>query len=103
MQRIKGDGMLIVEIGSRSCAPCAAIRRKLDDFLNENPAIEGRYLSVEAHPEVAGALHVLSVPTLILFIDGKRYLSVSGYFSLENFLEKTRRYTKIRSQDAPAG
>jgi thioredoxin-like negative regulator of GroEL len=54
-------------------------------------------VDVRSHPQVSAQLGVLGVPTIFLYIDGRRYLESRGYFSLEQLLDKTERYLSLRS------
>jgi thioredoxin 1 len=63
---------VLVDIFGTYCPPCKALAPTLDKLASE---YEGRAkfvkLDVEADPDVAGGLHVTSVPTVIAFRDGK--------------------------------
>jgi thioredoxin 1 len=63
---------VLVDVFGTYCPPCRALAPTLDMLASE---YEGRAkvvkLDVEADPELAGGLHVTSVPTVIAFRDGK--------------------------------
>jgi thioredoxin 1 len=63
---------VLVDIFGTYCPPCKALAPTLDKLASE---YEGRAkvvkLDVEADPDLAGGLHVTSVPTVIAFRDGK--------------------------------
>ena len=87
--------MLILQFGADYCAPCGAIRNKLSDFLDLQREVSGIYIPIEKFPALSASLGVFSVPTLILYVKGSMSLRESGYFSLSDFLFKTRRYIDL--------
>lgn len=86
------DPLVLVEVGSRTCTPCLAIRDKIDLYLASHEDTKGWYLSIEDCPEAAQAFGVLSAPTVLLYVSGKLTLRKSGYFSLEEILSAADRY-----------
>ena len=87
--------LVVVQFGSASCAPCAALKIKLDAFAAAHPEVSALYVPVEDFPEVSAQNSVFTVPTLLLFAEGKEALRVSGYFGLEAFLGKVERYIEM--------
>ena len=63
---------VLVDVFGTYCPPCRALAPTLDKLASE---YEGRArvvkLDVEADRDLAGGLHVTSVPTVIAFRDGK--------------------------------
>lgn len=63
---------VLVDVFGTYCPPCRSLAPTLDKLASE---YEGRAkvvkLDVEADRELAGGLHVTSVPTVIAFRDGK--------------------------------
>ena len=63
---------VLVDVFGTYCPPCRALAPTLDKIATE---YEGRAkvvkLDVEADRDLAGGLHVASVPTVIAFRDGK--------------------------------
>ncbi len=86
---------VIIQFGTESCAPCAAIRAKIDRWAPSHPEVFMRYVALEEHPEAAAQSDVLSAPTLRLYVGGKLALEKAGYFSLEEFLEGTERLLSL--------
>ena len=87
--------MLIVQIGSKTCLPCIAIKKKIDSWIVYHEKVKALYIPIEVFPEICADENVFSVPTLILFTESKRAVFESGYFSLENFLLKCERLESI--------
>jgi thioredoxin 1 len=69
---VRSDVPVLVDVFGTYCPPCRALAPTLDKLASE---YEGRAkvvkLGVEADRDLAGGLHVTSVPTVIAFRDGK--------------------------------
>ena len=62
--RSDGESMRIEvkQYGSETCAPCVAIRRKLEEWQRAHPMVNYSYLPIEDHQEEAAQKGILSVP-----------------------------------------
>ncbi len=53
---------LILQFGDESCAPCHAIRHKLDAWLANHPDVAARYIDIQTHlalcSQIAPKLHL---------------------------------------------
>lgn len=85
---------------SYACAPCQAIRNKLDDWILCHSGVDSLYISVEDYPDVAAQQGVFTVPTIFLIVNGQLTLRESGYFSLDALLEKAERYRSFLLEEA---
>lgn len=63
---ISGSPIVLVEFGSRQCAPCHALREKISAYLSEASCVKGAYVETDDHPEVAGHYGILSAPAIRL-------------------------------------
>ena len=84
--------------GDESCAPCHALKQKIDRWHEDFPEVETRYVPIADNMELCGQLGVFSVPSLSCYIEGKNVAFESGYFSLEVFLGKVERYLELYRQ-----
>jgi thiol-disulfide isomerase/thioredoxin len=60
-------GPTVVHFSAQWCGPCAAVRRVVDEVCEELPAVSHVEIDIDANPEAARRLSVLSLPTTLVF------------------------------------
>lgn len=84
---IVNEGTVLVDFWAPWCGPCkmvAPVLEQLDEKVSELPIVK---INVDEYPEIAGEFEIMSVPTLILFRDGKEEKRISGFQSVEKLIE----------------
>lgn len=92
------SSLCVFLFGSKTCAPCAAIRKKIDEWITEYPQAVSYYIDVEAFPKFCAQSGVYSVPSVRIFMDGLCVIEKSGYFSLEEIFMNVRRFCDLKDQ-----
>jgi thiol-disulfide isomerase/thioredoxin len=64
---LSSDGPTILHFTATWCGPCAAVRRVVDQVCSELPGVAHVEIDVDANPEAARRLSVLSLPTTLIF------------------------------------
>lgn len=76
---LKADKPVLVDFFATWCGPCKRLAPVLDEIATE---MEGKALvykvDIDQSPELAAAMRINSVPTLVLFQDGKAKSQVLG-------------------------
>ncbi len=94
------EQVMAVLFGSHSCGPCSAISRRMGLWQGEHPHVRCLYVPVEEFPQLCGQLGVFTVPTVLVYVQGKLTLRESGYFSLDQILHGMEKYCRILGMNA---
>lgn len=63
---------LTVLIGStKACGVCLAIKPKMKELLEQYPDTKGIYVYIDSLKEISGEFMIFTVPTIIIFAQGK--------------------------------
>jgi thioredoxin 1 len=91
-QHIKSSEPILIDFWAAWCAPCRAIAPILEEIEKENDKIKIGKLNVDEYPDIASKYKVFSIPTLIIFKDGKelgRMVGAAPKSKLLQFIEET--------------
>ncbi|MBE6141524.1 MAG: thiol reductase thioredoxin [Erysipelotrichaceae bacterium] len=86
-------GDVLVDFNAVWCGPCRMLAPNLEDLdrLQYFPNLKILSVDVDKVPTISGRYGIESIPTLLLFKNGKLYKSTVGYQTLEDlkrFIEK---------------
>ncbi len=83
-------------LSTKDCNVCKILKPKIIDLLKDSfPKINFCYIDVELSKEIAGQLSVFSVPTILVYFNGKEIIRASRNISLDEFSIKLERYYKL--------
>ena len=72
-------GPTVLHFSAEWCGPCAGVRRVVDQVCAELPGVAHVEIDMDANPEAARRLSVLSLPTTIIFdADGRPRFRTHG-------------------------
>ena len=78
MTTIPTTGTIMVDFWANWCGPCMMLSPILDEIASENKNITLLKIDVEAEGELAKKYNVTSLPTVIIFKEGKIVANLSG-------------------------
>ena len=68
--QIRKDGIVFIDFWASWCGPCRAFAPIFEAASKRHPDITWAKVDTEAEQELAGALEIRSIPTLMVFRDG---------------------------------
>ena len=88
---IQGKDLVFLYVSQPQCSVCKSLLPKVDELLEDYPKIASYYIDTLQVPIAAGQLSVFSIPTVILFAQGKEYFRLVRTFGLREIDEKIRK------------
>lgn len=80
---IRNAPAILAYFSTPSCNVCQALKPKLEQLLAKAfPKIQAIYVDCATYPEIAASFGVFSVPTLVVFFEGREWLRKGRSFSL---------------------
>jgi thioredoxin 1 len=93
VEHVEKDGILIIDFWASWCGPCRAFAPTFEAAAQRHDGIVWAKVDTEAQPELAGALNIRSIPTLMVFRDGVLLLAQPGMLpphALDEIVTKVR-------------
>jgi thiol-disulfide isomerase/thioredoxin len=76
---LSATGPTILHFSAVWCGPCAAVRRVVDQVCDDLPGVAHVEIDMDANPEAARRLSVMSLPTTLIFdSDGRPRYRTTG-------------------------
>ncbi len=83
---------VLLYFSGRDCGVCDALKPKVESLFGESfPMLKRYYVDAHEFPETAAHYRVFSVPTLIVFLEGKEFVREGRNMSLMALKEKLDR------------
>ena len=91
-QTIREEVGVLLYFSGEHCNVCHALRPKFKEvFDKEFPQLKQIYLDAEEHREIALQYEVLSLPTMLVFLDGREFVREGRAVSLHKLTEQLKR------------
>ena len=81
------DGITFVDFFATWCGPCKMISPIVEDVSNEIEDVKFIKVDVDASNDVAASHGIMSIPTLMIFKDGKLINKKTGFTSKEDLIK----------------
>ena len=92
-QTVTGDGITFIDFWAEWCGPCKMFGPIFEQTSEENPDVTFAKVDTEVEQQLAGALGIMSIPTLMIFRDGIQLFSQAGALpksALDDLLRQVR-------------
>jgi thioredoxin 1 len=88
---------VLVEFSARWCGPCKMLAPVLHDIAQEqSEQLRVAQIDVDENPETTRRYGVMSMPTLILFVDGRETMRLVGARSKANLMQELAAHVPSR-------
>ncbi|RUM67213.1 MAG: thioredoxin [Sulfurospirillum sp.] len=95
---IKEEIGVLLYFSTPTCNVCKALKPKISHAFQEHfPLIKQIYIDSSKNPEIPASMQIFSVPTIVVFLDGKEFARESRNISVDLFIEKIKRPYEIMS------
>lgn len=84
---LKADKPVVVDFFATWCGPCKRMKPNLEEFAAASETVKVVMADVDGLQDILPDYDIVSVPTIVLFNEGKEIKRRSGYMSVED-LEK---------------
>jgi thioredoxin 1 len=92
---IADHDIVLIDFSADWCAPCKWVVPILDEVEKHfNGKIKIQKIDIDEHAGVAKSMHILSVPTLVLFRLGQEVWRMRGFDTPPNLIKTIETYVK---------
>jgi thioredoxin 1 len=83
---------LLLYFSSDSCSVCKILKPKVRDLLQEQfPKMISCYVDIEKSPVISGQFRIFTIPTILIFFEGKEQVRYSRNISMHQLEESISR------------
>ncbi|MEJ5351601.1 MAG: thioredoxin family protein [Melioribacteraceae bacterium] len=95
-QYFRTHKIVLAYFSTDDCNVCKVLKPKVKELIeNEFPMINFLYINVDESKETAAQYSIFTVPTIILFIEGKEHIRKSRYINLEELKSEIDRFYSL--------
>lgn len=89
---IAGEKGVLLYFSSDSCSVCKVLKPKVAELLSKQfPLMVSSYVDTEKSPVIAGQYRVFTIPTILIFFEGKEQVRYSRNISMHQLEEAISR------------
>jgi len=89
---IDREKALLLYFSSDTCSVCKVLKPKVSDLLRDQfPHMKLRYVNTELSPVISGQFRVFTIPTILIYFEGKELFRFSRNIHLQQLEESLSR------------
>jgi len=89
---IKSELGVLLYFSTPTCNVCHALKPKIIEAFDEHfPKIKKHFIDSSQSPEIPASMGIFSVPTIVIYLDGKEFARESRNVSITALVEKISR------------
>jgi thioredoxin-like negative regulator of GroEL len=92
---ISNNDIVIAYFSTASCSVCKALKPKIQAISDLFERSQMIYSGIDQNQELSGKYMVFTVPTIILFIEGREYKRFARYVSTDDIKASIERYLEL--------
>lgn len=89
---LKSDKPVVVDFWAAWCGPCRMMGPIFEELSDDMTDVKFAKLSTEDHGDKASEFNIMSIPTLVVFKEGKEVGRISGVLPKEELKEKIKSF-----------
>jgi thioredoxin-like negative regulator of GroEL len=87
-EKVAGEEGLLIYFSNESCSVCKVLRPKVSELLSHRfPKLSSYYVDIDKSPLLSGQYRIFTIPSILIFFQGKEYFRFSRSFGLHQLLE----------------
>ncbi len=90
-EAIIAKDLVFLYLSQPQCSVCVSLLPKVEELLQDYPLVESLYINTAEIPAVSGEFSVFTIPTVMLFVQGKEQFRLARTFGLTEIKEKLDR------------
>jgi len=92
---IKENKFVMIYFSSGECNVCENISPKVEEILEKHPNLVSGKVEAQTLPSIASAFSVYTIPTIIIFLEGKEIVNQARYINFLELEEKIQRFSEF--------
>jgi thioredoxin 1 len=96
---LKAPGLVLVDFWAVWCGPCRMVAPVVEELADEYTGrLKVAKLNTDENPDVASQYHIMGIPTLLFFKDGKPVDKIVGAAPKKQFKDKIESLLSVTGQ-----
>lgn len=91
---LDSKGLVLVDFWAVWCYPCQILGPIIEEIAIENKEVKVMKLNVDENPQTSMKYNVMSIPTVMLFKDGKLVETTIGVQPKQNYVDLIEKFSK---------